>query len=83
MAVDSRLGAWWMCKVVLGQAVRASLCDHGALLSRRVTKAEIVACGAVGTEAIRRLEVVDFVAVLAYDAAGGSVYDMIGGNSGV
>jgi tartrate dehydratase beta subunit/fumarate hydratase class I family protein len=29
----------------------------------------------LGTEAIRRLEVVDFPAVMAYDAVGGSVYD--------
>ncbi len=47
----------------------------GALLSRHIVRAEVVAYEDLGTEAIRRLEVVDFPAVVAYDAAGGSVYD--------
>ena len=36
----------------------------------------------LGTEAIRRLEVVDFPAVVAYDAAGGCVYDRVRDKSG-
>ena len=47
----------------------------GALLSRHIIRAEVVAYDDLGTEAIRRLEVVDFPAVVAYDAVGGSVYD--------
>jgi fumarate hydratase subunit beta len=47
----------------------------GALLSRHILRADVVAYEDLGTEAIRRLEVVDFPAVVAYDAAGGSVYD--------
>jgi fumarate hydratase subunit beta len=47
----------------------------GALLSRHIVQAQVVAYEDLGTEAIRRLEVVDFPAVVAYDAAGGSVYD--------
>ncbi len=69
--------------------VRRSLREHGAvhlstlggagaLLSKHIVGAEIVAYGDLGTEAIRRLEVVDFPAVVAYDAAGDSVYDKIG-----
>ncbi|UCG48516.1 MAG: fumarate hydratase C-terminal domain-containing protein [Phycisphaerales bacterium] len=46
----------------------------GALLSRHITGAEVVAYEELGTEAVRRLRVVDFPAVVAYDAAGGSVY---------
>jgi fumarate hydratase subunit beta len=53
----------------------AALGGAGALLSRHIVRAEIVAYEDLGTEAIRRLEVVDFPAVVAYDAAGGSVYD--------
>jgi fumarate hydratase subunit beta len=49
----------------------------GALLSRHIVRAEIVAYEDLGTEAIRRLEVVDFPAVVAYDAVGGSVYDRV------
>jgi fumarate hydratase subunit beta len=53
----------------------ATLGGAGALLSRHIVRAEIVAYDDLGTEAIRRLEVVDFPAVVAYDAAGGNIYD--------
>lgn len=46
----------------------------GALLSRFITSAEIIAYEDLGTEAIRKLEVVDFPAIVAYDANGGTVY---------
>jgi len=54
----------------------ATLGGAGALLSRHIVAAEVVAYEDLGTEAIRRLEVVDFPAVVAYDAAGGDVYAM-------
>lgn len=68
-----------------GQEVRQALRQYGAvhfstlggagaLLSRHIVRAEVVAYEDLGTEAIRRLEVVDFPAIVAYDAAGGSVY---------
>jgi fumarate hydratase subunit beta len=60
----------------------ATLGGAGALLSRHIIRAEVVAYEDLGTEAIRRLEVVDFPAVVAYDAAGGSVYDLKNGVSG-
>ena len=70
-----------------GDPVRRALQEHGAvhlatlggagaLLSRHIVAAEVVAYEDLGTEAIRRLEVVDFPAVVAYDAAGGDVYAM-------
>ncbi len=46
----------------------------GALLSRHITGAEVVAYEDLGAEAVRRLRVEDFPAVVAYDASGGSVY---------
>jgi len=46
----------------------------GALLAKRVIAAEIIACEDLGPEAIRRLEVVDFPAVVAYDCYGNTVY---------
>jgi fumarate hydratase subunit beta len=52
----------------------ATLGGAGALLGRHIIRAEVVAYDDLGTEAIRRLEVVDFPAVVAYDAAGGSIY---------
>lgn len=53
----------------------ATLGGAGALLGKHIVRAEVVAYEDLGTEAIRRLEVVDFPAVVAYDAAGGSVYE--------
>lgn len=68
-----------------GEKVRAAMKEYGAvhlatiggagaLLSKHITAAEVVAYEDLGTEAIRRLQVVDFPAVVAYDCNGGSVY---------
>jgi fumarate hydratase subunit beta len=46
----------------------------GALLSRCVKKAEVVAYPELGTEAIMRLEILDFPAVVAYDVNGGDLF---------
>ncbi len=48
----------------------------GALLSQHIVAAEIVAYEELGTEAIRKLTVVDFPAVVAYDCYGDSVYSV-------
>lgn len=47
----------------------------GALLSKCVKSAQLVAYEELGTEAIRRLIIADFPAVVAYDAYGQSVYE--------
>ena len=46
----------------------------GALLSQHIIAAEVIAYKDLGTEAIRKLQVVDFPAIVGYDAAGNSVY---------
>jgi fumarate hydratase subunit beta len=46
----------------------------GALLARHVVAAEVIAYEDLGPEAIRRLEVVDFPAIVAYDSYGNTVY---------
>ncbi|MBW7989051.1 MAG: Fe-S-containing hydro-lyase [Planctomycetes bacterium] len=46
----------------------------GALLSKHITAAEVIAYEDLGTEAVRKLQVVDFPAVVAYDCYGNSVY---------
>jgi len=46
----------------------------GALLSKHIVSAEVVAYEDLGTEAVRRLEVVAFPAIVAYDSYGNSVY---------
>jgi len=51
----------------------ATIGGAGALLSQHIVAAEVVAYEDLGTEAIRRLQVVDFPAVVAYDCNGNSV----------
>jgi fumarate hydratase subunit beta len=46
----------------------------GALLARSIRTVEIVAYEDLGTEAIRRIEVVDFPAVVVNDCHGGDAY---------
>ena len=46
----------------------------GAFLSRRITKSEVIAFDDLGMEAIRRLELKDFPAIVGCDAEGRSVY---------
>jgi fumarate hydratase subunit beta len=46
----------------------------GALLARHIKAAQIIAYEDLGPEAIRRLEVVDFPAIVAYDSYGNTVY---------
>ena len=52
----------------------ATIGGAGALLSKHVTSAKIIAYQDLGTEAIRKLQVVDFPAIVAYDYHGNSVY---------
>jgi len=52
----------------------SSIGGAGALLSKHIVSAEVIAYEDLGTEAIRRLEVVDFPAIAAYDANGETVY---------
>ena len=69
-----------------GQEVRDALKEHcavhlatiggaGALLSKHIVAAEVIAFEELGAEAVRKLEVVDFPAIVAYDSYGNSVYD--------
>ncbi len=52
----------------------ATIGGAGALLSKHIVKSEIIAFEDLATEAIRRLEVVDFPAIVAYDCHGQTVY---------
>ena len=47
----------------------------GALLSKHIVAAEIIAYEDLGTEAIRKLKVADFPDIVAYDCYGKSVYE--------
>lgn len=49
----------------------------GALLSQHIVAAEVIAYEDLGTEAIRKLQVIDFPAIVAYDAAGETIYEEV------
>jgi len=53
----------------------AAVGGAGALLSKHIVAAEVIAYEDLGTEAIRKLQVVDFPAIVAYDCYGNSVYE--------
>ena len=55
----------------------AALGGAGALLSQYIISAEIVAYEDLGTEAIRKLEVKDFPAIVAYDSFGNTVFKKV------
>jgi fumarate hydratase subunit beta len=52
----------------------AALGGAGALLSQYIISAEVVAYEDLGTEAIRKLELKDFPAIVAYDSFGNTVF---------
>jgi len=55
----------------------AALGGAGALLSQYIISAEVVAYEDLGTEAIRKLELKDFPAIVAYDSFGNTVFKKV------
>ena len=55
----------------------AAVGGAGALLSKCIKKAEIVDYEDLGAEAVRRLEVEDFPAIVVIDARGNNLYEQI------
>ncbi|SFM84867.1 Fe-S-containing hydro-lyase [Thermodesulforhabdus norvegica] len=53
----------------------AAIGGAGALMSRSILSAEVIAYPELGPEAIRRLEVMDMPLVVANDAYGGDLYE--------
>lgn len=60
-----------------GAVYLAAVGGAGALLSKQIKKAEVVAYGDLGTEAIRRLEVEDLPVIVVIDAQGNDLYEMV------
>ena len=81
--LKATLGKGYRGQVVREAMVRyggvhfATLGGAGALLSKHITKAEIVAYEELGTEAIRCLTFENFPAIVAYDCYGNSVYETL------
>ncbi len=55
----------------------AAIGGAGALLSKCITKSELVCYRDLGTEAVRRIEVKDFPVIVAIDARGNNLYEML------
>ncbi len=53
----------------------AAVGGAGALLSKSIVASEVIAYDDLGTEAIRRLEVVDFPAIVVIDSKGNDLYE--------
>jgi fumarate hydratase subunit beta len=57
-----------------GAVYLAAIGGAGALLSKCIVASEIIAYEDLGTEAIRKLTVKDFPAIVVLDAEGGDLY---------
>lgn len=55
----------------------AAVGGAGALLSKQIKKAEVVAYDDLGTEAIRKLYVEDFPVIVVIDSEGNNLYEMV------
>lgn len=58
-----------------GAVYFAAVGGAGALLSKSIVKSEVVAYDDLGTEAIRKLEVKDFPAIVVMDKDGNNLYE--------
>ena len=58
-----------------GAVYFAAVGGAGALLSRTITSSEVIAYDDLGTEAIRKLTVKDFPAIVVIDAEGNNLYE--------
>ena len=58
-----------------GAVYFAAIGGAGALLSKAIKSSEVIAYDDLGTEAIRKLEVVDFPAIVVIDSEGHNLYE--------
>jgi fumarate hydratase subunit beta len=57
-----------------GAVYFATVGGAAALIARSIKKAEVIAYEDLGAEAVRKMEVEDFPAIVAQDAHGGNLY---------
>ena len=55
----------------------AAVGGAGALLSKSIKKSEVIAYDDLGTEAVRKLEVENFPAIVVIDSKGNNLYEMV------
>ena len=58
-----------------GAVYFAAIGGAGALLSKAITQAEVIAWEDLGTEAVRKITVKDFPAIVVIDSQGSNLYD--------
>ncbi len=83
MGLAGMIGKGKRSSAVLDAIVRngavyfAAVGGAGALLSRQIRKADVVAYGDLGTEAIHKLEVEEFPVIVVIDSQGNNLYEMV------
>ena len=60
-----------------GAVYFAAVGGAGALLSKSIKSSEVIAYDDLGTEAIRKLEVENFPAIVVIDSEGNNLYEMV------
>ncbi len=82
MGLKGMIGKGKRSEAVIDSIVRnqgiylAAVGGAGALLSKSIQSSEVIAYDDLGTEAIRRLEVKDFPAIVVIDKEGNNLYEM-------
>ena len=60
-----------------GAVYFAAVGGAGAILSKQIKKAEVIAYDDLGTEAIRKLEVENLPAIVVIDSTGNNLYETV------
>lgn len=82
MGLKGMIGKGKRSEAVIDSIVRnqgvylAAVGGAGALLSKSIQSSEVIAYDDLGTEAIRKLEVKDFPAIVVIDKEGNNLYEM-------
>lgn len=80
LGLKGMIGKGWRAKDVIDACITykaiyfGATGGAGALIARAIKKADIIAYEDLGPEAVRRIEVVDFPAIVINDAAGNDLY---------
>ncbi len=80
LGLKGMIGKGWRAKEVIDACIKykaiyfGATGGAGALIARAIKKAEVIAYDDLGPEAVRRIEVVDFPAIVINDAFGNDLY---------
>jgi fumarate hydratase subunit beta len=80
LGLKGMIGKGWRAKEVIDACIKykaiyfGATGGAGALIARAIKKADVIAYDDLGPEAVRRIEVVDFPAIVINDAFGNDLY---------